>query len=60
MDPELIKTYTGNLRNTMDLPPESDCEDTTELPPLDFSPHEGLLGFSGEHAPGQILSIIFR
>lgn len=44
----------------MDLPPESDCEDTTELPPLDFSPHEGLLGFSGEHAPGQILSIIFR
>ena len=39
----------------MDLPPDSSDEDTagpTELPPLDFSSDEGLLGFSRENAPG--------
>jgi hypothetical protein len=38
----------------MDLPPDSDCEDidVTELPPLDFNYDEGLLGLSGENAPG--------
>jgi hypothetical protein len=46
---------TGNLRKTMDLPPDSDCEEMTdpiELPPLDFSSNEGLLGLSRENAPG--------
>jgi len=43
----------SNLRKTMDLPPDSDCEDIepTELPPLDFNSDRSLLGFSREHAP---------
>ena len=43
----------------MDLPPDSDCEDIvmtdptdSELPPLDFSSNEGLLGLSQENSPG--------
>lgn len=42
----------SNLRKTKDLPPDSDIEDIdppTELPPLDFSSNEVLLGFSRDN-----------
>jgi hypothetical protein len=49
----------GDLRKTMDLPPDSSDEEiapTTELPPLDFTSDEGLLGFSRENAPGSFIA----